>query len=221
MAAGSQPSAVSYGGIAMQNRENQKKPEKKRTSDRTDRRVVRTKRSIRMALTKLLASKPLGEITVTELCKAADINRKTFYNYYSDVSMVVDEIEDEIAQEFASSINKIDFLEISNEPEDIFLRLARLIEKDLEFYASVFAANEQTSLLMKIVTPLKLQLWESFADTVGHDAEEFEFLLDYSISGMIAVYKTWFNTGRKQNIEDLSRKLSILTFKGIKGLASM
>ncbi|MBP3875701.1 MAG: TetR/AcrR family transcriptional regulator [Lachnospiraceae bacterium] len=205
----------------MQNRENQKKPEKKRTSDRTDRRVVRTKRSIRMALTKLLASKPLGEITVTELCKAADINRKTFYNYYSDVSMVVDEIEDEIAQEFASSINKIDFLEISNEPEDIFLRLARLIEKDLEFYASVFAANEQTSLLMKIVTPLKQHLWEIFADTVGHDAEEFEFLLDYSISGMIAVYKTWFNTGRKQNIEDLSRKLSILTFKGIKGLASM
>ena len=122
MAAGSQTSAVSYRGKAMQNRENQKKPEKKRTSDRTDRRVVRTKRSIRMALTKLLASKPLGEITVTELCKAADINRKTFYNYYSDVSMVVDEIEDEIAQEFASSINKIDFLEISNEPEDIFLR---------------------------------------------------------------------------------------------------
>ena len=40
MAAGSQPSAVSYGGKAMQNRENQKKPEKKRTSDRTDRRVV-------------------------------------------------------------------------------------------------------------------------------------------------------------------------------------
>lgn len=71
-----------------------------------------------MALTKLLASKPLGEITVTELCRAADINRKTFYNYYSDVSMVVDEIEDEIAQEFASSINKIDFLEISNEPEE-------------------------------------------------------------------------------------------------------
>ena len=40
-----------------------------------DRRVIRTKRSIRMALTKLLASKPLGEITVTELSKAADINR--------------------------------------------------------------------------------------------------------------------------------------------------
>ena len=187
----------------------------------SDRRVIRTRRSIRMALTRLLAAKPLGEITVTELSRAADINRKTFYNYYSDVSMVVDEIEDEIAQEFASSINKIDFLEISRDPTDIFLTLARLIERDLEFYASVFAAGEQTSLLMKIVTPLKQQLWESFADQVCPDAEEFEFLLEYSISGMIAVYKTWFNTGRKQDIEDLSRKISVLTFNGINGLTKL
>ena len=184
-----------------------------------DRRVIRTKRSIRMALTKLLASKPLGEITVTELSKAADINRKTFYNYYGDVSMVVDEIEDEIAADFASAINNIDFLEISREPSDIFLRLARLIEKDLEFYARVFAAEGQTSLLQKIVAPLKQQLWESFADQIGPEAEGFEFLLEYTISGMIAVYQRWFNTGRKQDIEELSRNLSILTFNGINGLS--
>lgn len=188
-------------------------------SDITDRRVIRTKRSIRMALTRLLAAKPLGEITVTELSKAADINRKTFYNYYGDVSMVVDEIENEIAADFASAINNIDFLEISREPSDIFLRIARLIEKDLEFYASVFAAEGQTSLLQKIVAPLKLQLWESFADQIGPEAEGFEFLLEYTVSGMIAVYQRWFNTGRKQDIEELSRNLSILTFNGINGLS--
>jgi len=118
--------------------------EKKKTG--TDRRVARTKRSVRMALIKLLASKPLGEITVTELARAADINRKTFYNYYSDVSMVVDEIENEIAEDFASAIHDIDFREISREPSEIFLTLARLIEKDLEFYANVFAAEGQASL---------------------------------------------------------------------------
>lgn len=185
----------------------------------SDRRVIRTKRSIRMALTKLLATKPLGEITVTELSRAADINRKTFYNYYGDVSMVVDEIENEIAADFASAINDIDFLEISKEPSDIFLRIARLIERDLEFYASVFAAEGQTSLLQKIVAPLKQQLWESFADQIGPEAEGFEFLLEYTVSGMIAVYQRWFNTGRKQDIEELSRALSVLTFNGINGLS--
>ena len=36
---------------------------------------------------------------------------------------------------------------------------------------------------------------------------------------MIAVYQTWFNSGRKQNIEELSKKLSVLTFNGINGLS--
>lgn len=184
-----------------------------------DRRVARTKRSIRMALIKILAEKSLEDVTVTELSRAADINRKTFYNYYGDVSMVVDEIENEIVADFASAINDIDFLEISKDPSDIFLRLARLIEKDLEFYASVFAAKGQASLLQKIVEPLKKQLWESFEDQIGSEAEEFRFLLEFVVSGMISVYQTWFNSGRHQNIEDLSRKLSVLTFYGINGLS--
>lgn len=184
----------------------------------TDRRVARTRRSIRMALIKLLANKPLGEVTVTELARAADINRKTFYNYYGDVSMVVDEIENEIVEEFAAAIHKINFRELNRDPSVIYLVLARLIEKDLEFYARVFAAEAQTSLLQKIVAPLKNQLRASFADAVGSDAEGFEYLLEYTISGMIAVYQKWFNTGRRQDIEELSRSLSVLTFNGINGL---
>ena len=194
--------------------------EKKRDHSGADRRVARTRRSIRMALIKLLAAKPLGQITVTELANAADINRKTFYNYYGDVSMVVDEIENEIVEEFASAIHNINFRELNSDPSEIYLVLARLIEKDLEFYASVFAAEAQTSLLQKIVAPLKEQLWISFADAVGSEAEGFEYLLEYTISGMIAVYQRWFNTGRKQNIEELSRSLSVLTFSGIRGLTN-
>lgn len=185
-----------------------------------DRRVSRTKRNVRIALTRLLSQKPLGEITVTELAGAADINRKTFYNYYSDVSMVVDEIEDDIAADFAAAIHDIDFLEINRRPSGIFLTIARLIEKDLEFYASVFAAREQASLIQKIVAPLKEQLYLCFYDQVGPEAEQFEFLLEFTVSGMIAVYQRWFNTGRKQDIEELSRQLSILTFNGINGLSN-
>lgn len=196
----------------------EKEKKQKEEKNTTDRRVVRTKRRIRIALIRILASKPVGEVTVTELAEAADINRKTFYNYYGDVSMVIDEIENEIAAEFAAAIHNINFRQISQDPSEIYLRLARLIEKDLEFYASLFAAEGQASLLQKIVAPLKQQLWASFSDQVGPAAEEFELLLEFTVSGMIAVYQKWFNTGRKQDIEDLSRKLSTLTFNGINGL---
>ena len=184
-----------------------------------DKRVARTKRSIRLALIRILAEKSLEDVTVTELSRAADINRKTFYNYYGDVSMVVDEIENEIAADFASAINNIDFLEISKAPSDSVLRRARLIEKDLEFYASVFAAKGQASLLQKIVEPLKKQLWESFEDQIGADAEEVKLLLEFGGSGKTAGYQTGCNSGRRQNIEELSRKLSVLTLNGINGLS--
>ncbi|MBO5574611.1 MAG: TetR family transcriptional regulator, partial [Clostridium sp.] len=59
---------------------------------RTDRRVVRTKKAIRNAFARLVSRKPLGEITVKELSEEADINRKTFYNYYSDIFQVMDEV---------------------------------------------------------------------------------------------------------------------------------
>ena len=50
-----------------------------------DRRVIKTKRAIRNAFAKLMVEKDINDITIIELAEAADINRKTFYNYYSGV----------------------------------------------------------------------------------------------------------------------------------------
>ncbi len=57
-----------------------------------DRRIVKTKRSIAIALMQLLAEKPLEDITITELTLKADINRKTFYLHYSSIEDVAEEL---------------------------------------------------------------------------------------------------------------------------------
>ena len=44
----------------------------------TDRRTKYTKSVIREALFDLLKEKPLAKVTVTDICKLADINRSTF-----------------------------------------------------------------------------------------------------------------------------------------------
>ena len=51
-----------------------------------DRRVRRTKAMLRAALTELLKTKPVNEISVTELTRLADVNRGTFYSHYKDIS---------------------------------------------------------------------------------------------------------------------------------------
>lgn len=59
-------------------------------------RIRLTKKLLRDALIKLLHQKSIDAISVTELCKCAEINRVTFYKYYSNPSNVLAEIKSEI-----------------------------------------------------------------------------------------------------------------------------
>ncbi len=57
-----------------------------------DRRTKYTRQVIRDSLMELLNRKPYSKITVTEICRLAEINRGTFYIHYYDVDDVLDDI---------------------------------------------------------------------------------------------------------------------------------
>lgn len=57
-----------------------------------DRRTKYTRKAIRDALMELLNTKPYSKISVTEICRLAEINRGTFYIHYYDVDDVLDDI---------------------------------------------------------------------------------------------------------------------------------
>ena len=58
----------------------------------SDRRTKYTRKVIRGALMELLNTKPYSKISVTEICRLAEINRGTFYIHYYDVDDVLDDI---------------------------------------------------------------------------------------------------------------------------------
>jgi AcrR family transcriptional regulator len=65
----------------------------------TDRRIVRTKRLIRDALTELMEEKGFEGLTVRDLTEKADINRGTFYLHYQDKYDLLEKSEAEILTE--------------------------------------------------------------------------------------------------------------------------
>lgn len=75
---------------------------------KTDRRALYTKAQIKKAYVEALHHKPMDKITVSELCKASEINRSTFYLHYQDTYAVLEELLDEV-------LNRI-----SVQPEDLF-----------------------------------------------------------------------------------------------------
>lgn len=61
-----------------------------------NRRVRLTKRMLKDALLEQLEKKDLPDISVTAICEAADVNRSTFYSYYTCPSDLLREIEAEV-----------------------------------------------------------------------------------------------------------------------------
>ena len=183
-----------------------------------DKRVMKTKRAIQSAMTRLLSVKPIEEITVTELSNAAEINRKTFYSYYNSVYMVAEEMEDEIVERFEDTLRKIDFETLLQDPQTTFNTLARIIASDLDFYETILTNRNQVFFLQKIITSLKERIMALYFDRNSKDFELQEYMLEYIISGLVSVYQKWFKSGRKTDMEELSKYISMLAVNGVKSI---
>lgn len=60
---------------------------------KTDRRVEKTKQAMRHAFVELLKRKPYNAITISELTREADIDRRTFYLHYESIEDLVKEMQ--------------------------------------------------------------------------------------------------------------------------------
>ena len=183
-----------------------------------DKRVMKTKRAIHSAMTRLLSVKPIEEITVTELSDAAEINRKTFYSYYNSVYMVAEEMEDEIVERFEDTLRIIDFETLLQDPQTTFNTLARIIASDLDFYETILTNRNQVYFLQKIITSLKERIMALYFDRNSKDFELQEYMLEYIISGLVSVYQKWFKSGRKADLGELSKYISMLAVNGVKSI---
>ena len=74
-------------------------------SRKTDRRTLYTKMVIKDAYCTLLHGKEYERITVTDICKLAEINRTTFYLHYLDSKAVFEELLDEILEDIIICID--------------------------------------------------------------------------------------------------------------------
>ena len=63
------------------------------------------KKFIKDALIELMRTKTIDRISILELCKTADVNRNTFYAHYSTPEDVLNEIENELVEEFRKFMN--------------------------------------------------------------------------------------------------------------------
>lgn len=182
-----------------------------------DRRVLRTKRAIKSAFAQLLTEKNINDITVSDIAALADINRKTFYNYYAGVYAVVDEIEDDTIRRFDALLTEPDFEVNANRPYMIFKKLTDIINREPVFFRYLIAMDANVSLSTKMAEMLKARTKAILLKYLTVDESRLDLMLEFMVTGSVSVYRQWYNSDRREPLENISDSINLLIFHGLKG----
>ena len=177
---------------------------------KTDRRWVRTRKSIRNAFAKLLIDKELEKITVKEIVEIADINRNTFYLHYSNVNEVVEEIENEIIAAFTAEIERIEFSKLSKDPYLFYKSLNNLLYMDLDLNTAILRSIKSSTLSLRLKQILRDKLFGGLSLSNDIDPIALNVTVDFITAGMISVYQSWFLSDKSYSLDEASKVVSRL-----------
>ena len=183
--------------------------QKKKSSGKTDRRVLKTRAAIKAALDKLVKEQGMDKLTVSALAREANIDRKTFYLHYDSIDALIDSTASDMVQDIISTIDP-DRLR-ADPGEQVRLTLAHVNEKicaDVELYA--YMAN---NLSMDFVVGHIEKALVHYAQTYGVESLPRELLADgdpgyyrprFYLAGAVSVYSEWLCSDRRRPIEDVA-----------------
>ncbi len=169
-----------------------------------DRRVRRTKKLLTQALTSLLATKQINEITVKELTDVADINRGTFYLYYRDVFDMLARIEDELFAEFDELVEPIDLENGTVTPKAVLVDVFQFVEENQEMCRVLLSANGDMNFLHRLNEVLRakyLQIWKNLPQ---RSADEFDYRYSFMVFGCAGMLREWVNQGCRESAQRMA-----------------
>ncbi|MBR6802039.1 MAG: TetR/AcrR family transcriptional regulator [Eubacteriaceae bacterium] len=182
---------------------------------KTDRRVIKTKRAIRKAFIELLTQKHINDISIKEISELADINRKTFYNYYAGIHDLLEELENDMVSKFEENLSDFDFRRDIQTPNRTFVTLSERIDEDSQLYQSLFQSKSNSHIVEKITDVLVGKTINFLQEKYDLERDKIAIVTLFVSGGLMSVYQHWLDSERTMSLEEISAILSKLIESGV------
>lgn len=160
-----------------------------------DRRVKRTKKLLRDSLFSLLQTKSINEITITELTEVADINRATFYFYYTDIFDMLDQIQNEAYEMFETVLQGTEEHINSQEAFAKYIENILLFCKENPAIARFVITREyNNNKVLKKIKKLLAKNVPVAKETYAQD-DPRRFILNFALNSLTGTVVDWMDDG--------------------------
>lgn len=176
--------------------------------EKIDSRVRYTKMVLKEALLNILQSKPIGKVTIKEICEVADLNRGTFYLHYNEPNDLLREIENEFVDE-----NMKYFSPYIRESNDVnyLAGLFNCIMKNQEICIILMGPHGAPQFLERIQSMMRdniLDQWQT--EFPEYDRRDLEFVYEFIMPGAMHLILNWAKNNDNLTTESLARRLDRL-----------
>ena len=150
---------------------------------------------IKKVFIELIQNKEINEITVSDICKKACLNRTTFYSNYIDIYDLADKIKDELFQDVLDLYPE----ETKNMKHSYdFLKLFKHVKDNQMFYKTYFKLNYDNDFNL-----VEKMLDHNEYEKYYGNKENVKYHLIFFKSGLNAVIKSWLAGGCKESPEEI------------------
>ena len=178
--------------------------------DQTENRRVRmTRRLMKDALLELLEQTELSNISVTAVCETADVNRSTFYNYYTSPSELLREIEQEVLERIPVSPPILD-----HQGEEQLLRATTsffdYVKENEKVFRILFGESVNYDFTSRLVELLCAQHIPSTESVNGPSSR---FVQRYIANGTVGMLREWLASGFCLSSREIAEMMYYLSIK--------
>ncbi|HIY53398.1 MAG TPA: TetR/AcrR family transcriptional regulator [Candidatus Agathobaculum merdavium] len=151
-----------------------------------DKRIRRTKKLLRQALTRLMQQKDFKSITVTDVVREADINRGTFYAHYRDVYDLRERIEAEMIADFRGMIAGLRPSETAS-LQPVLSRAVDYLEENREIVTALTQVSGGDGFGKKLIGVLE----ECRLEGMPFRSVEDVYVARFLATGMVGMLEKW------------------------------
>ncbi len=175
-----------------------------------------------LSLISLLKKKPFDYITVSEICKAAGVNRSTFYLHYENIGELLNETARYLLDDFltyftADTKDAVFHLEERSLDELIFIGDKYLvpyltyIKNNKEVFQTALSYNKVLGF-EEVYKRMFEKIFNPILDRFRYPPDIRQYVMMYYLNGISAITGEWLKNGCEKSVKEISEIITICVF---------
>lgn len=182
-----------------------------------DRRIIKTRAAIQNAYYSLIAENS-GKLTVSEIARRANIDRKTFYLHYTSVEDIPKEFLCKCVEELIASLRKDGYFDNPMRMELVFHAVNRMVQSNMECLKLITGLEAGDYFWGKVHPVIVDTLVCAYKHKTKVKESDLRVCANYLVAGLIHLYRDYLIDPMGYTLDELGELATGIARHGLQQL---